>query len=75
MHGYEVHFSASNIEANATVRSLAQFQFRCCCRPSCTVLAMVPDVAYHVQGVFNKESLIMKLLQEATIEEVSHTHD
>jgi hypothetical protein len=40
MHGYEVHFSASNIEANATVRSLAPYQFRCCRRPPSAVLAM-----------------------------------
>lgn len=40
MHGYELHFSASNIEANAT-------------------------------GVFNKESMIMKMLQEASPEEAA----
>ena len=33
----------------------------------------VPDTCHrtaHPQGVFNKESMIMKLLQEASVEEV-----
>lgn len=76
MHGYELHFSASNIEANATVR-LTGGSGSGATSPSrrnrlCYILGSAPDNALQslVQGVFNKESMIMKLLQEASVEEV-----
>lgn len=79
MHGYELHFSASNIEANATVRPMpcacrarpAGFRHNFSVQLDATLSKRAANVApCCVQGVFNKESMIMKMLQEASLEEV-----